>query len=69
APAPGPAAAPAEPAAPAPTKRPPPQRQPETFEKRKVCPGCKASVSDQTIICVGCGTNLLTGKKMKTFTE
>jgi predicted transcriptional regulator len=41
----------------------------ETFEKGKTCPNCKKSVSDQTLICVACGTNLLTGKKFKTLSE
>src|SRR4051812_7613197 len=30
------------------------------------CPSCKASVDTDAVICVSCGTNLKTGKKLKT---
>lgn len=38
--------------------------QTPSSKKRQTCPSCKALVQDGDIICVVCGTNLLTGQKI-----
>ena len=39
-------------------------RRPASSKSRQTCPSCKALVQDGDIICVVCGTNLLTGQKI-----
>ncbi|MFA6243545.1 MAG: tetratricopeptide repeat protein [Candidatus Hydrogenedentales bacterium] len=45
-------------------KQPAKQSRPATSASSQTCPSCGALVRDGDIICVACGTNLLTGQKI-----
>jgi hypothetical protein len=42
---------------------------PPAFSRGTPCPSCGASVESGAVLCVGCGHNLKTGKKVKTQTK
>ena len=41
----------------------------QTSATERICPGCKSSLNDKAVICISCGLNLKTGKKLQTVFE
>ncbi len=56
-------------AKPPPPAIPPKPVQPQATPAARVCPGCKQPLAEKAVICINCGLNLKTGKKLQTVFE